>query len=121
MHELLARSEGPIVGFRVSGTLEKEDYDDMTALLQERIDRHGHVRIFFEMEDFDGWRPRALWEDVKFDIEQNRKITRAAMVGEAAWEKALAKLAKPFAHADVRYFEEAEREEAWHWLRREEA
>ena len=117
MYEVLDRTEGDTVGFRVRGTLRKEDYDDMTALLEERIDRYGEVRILFEMRDFHGWKPGALWEDVKFDVTHNRKMTRAAMVGDAPWEEALTKLAKPFAHADVRYFDESEREAAWQWLR----
>lgn len=122
MHEVLDRPEGHAhkgraIGFRASGTLRKEDYDDMTALLHERIDRYGEVRIFFEMKDFDGWKPRALWEDVKFDVKHNQQITRAAIVGGGGgWENALTKLAALFAHADVRYFDLSEREAAWRWL-----
>ena len=119
MHELLGRTEGNVVGFRVSGTMRRGDYDDMTALLKERIEQCGQVRILFEMDpEFDGWTPGALWEDVTFDVKHNRQMTRAAMVGSGrAWEKAMAKLAKPFAHAEVRYFDRSEREEAWRWLR----
>lgn len=118
MHEVLGRSEGNVVGFRVSGTLRREDYDDMTALLEKRIDEYGPVRILFEMApEFDGWTPGALWEDVRFDLTQNQQMTRAAMVGDERWEEALTKLAQPFAHAEVRYFDLSEREEAWRWLR----
>ena len=123
MHELLDRSEGNAVGFRVSGTLRREDYDDMTAFLEERIEQYGEVRVLFEMDPgFDGWTPSALWEDVTFDVKHNRQMTRAAMVGSgAAWEKAMTKLSRPFAHAEVRYFDRPEREEAWRWLCAENA
>ena len=117
MHQILEESEDNVAVIRVSGTLQKEDYQDILQYLKQRIDQFGDICILFEMKDFEGWKPKALWEDVKFDVKYNRAMKRAAMVGDKKWEEWLTKLAAPFAHAEVKYFEMAQREEALKWVR----
>lgn len=117
MHQILDESQDNVVGIRVSGTLREEDYESILTLLKERIDTFGEICILFEMVGFHGWKPEALWEDVKFSVKYNRAMNRAATVGDAAWEEWMSKLAAPFAHAEVKHFDRSQREEAWQWTR----
>lgn len=117
MHRILDESSGNVIGLRVSGMLHEEDYEAMIAVLKKRIDEYGDIHVLFEMKDFEGWTPKALWEDVKFDVKYNRQITRAAVVGDKTWEKWMTQLMKPFAYAEVRYFDQAKRDAAWDWIR----
>ena len=117
MHHILDESQDNVIGVQVSGTLQRADYEDITALLRQRIEQHGKICILFEMKGFEGWKPTALWEDVKFDVRYNKAMKRAAMVGDKPWENWVTKLAAPFAHAEVKYFERSQLEEAWTWIR----
>lgn len=39
----------------------------MLPELEPILRQHGKWRILFEMTDFHGWEPAALWEELKFD------------------------------------------------------
>lgn len=106
-----------VVSVKVSGKLSDEDYRTLVPQLEARIRERGDIRLLWEMENFGGWTPGALWHDARFDLKHNADVTRVAMVGEARWQDWLAQLMKPFARGDVRYFSPSEREEAWQWVR----
>lgn len=117
MYQILSDSEANVVGIEVSGRLTDADYKKLVPELERRIEEHGALRILFAMRDFKGWTAGALWDDLSFDVEHNREIERAAMVGEKSWQRWMTQLMKPFAHAETKYFELGERDAAWSWLR----
>ncbi len=103
----------------VSGILTKEDYDRMLPELEPILRHHGKWRILFEMTDFHGWEPAALWEELKFDWAHFRNfsdIERCAMVGDQKWQSMIATLSKPFTGAAVRYFDHTDLAGARMWL-----
>ena len=46
--------------------LTDEDYDRLIPLLQEKIDRFGSIRWYFEMKEFEGWSLSDMWRELKF-------------------------------------------------------
>lgn len=116
MFEFLDHQNSEIIGVRVSGKVDRDTYREMLEKIEEQIAVHKPVRILFELKDFEGWGPRVAWEDLKFDIRHNRDVSRAAIVGDRKWEEVLTGLLRPLAHADVRYFDLAEEDEAWRWI-----
>lgn len=105
-----------ILAVHVTGKLEKADYEKFVPAIEDAIDRHGKVRILFDMHDFHGWSAGALWEDVKFDLKHFADIERLALVGEKAWEKGMAAFCKPFTTASVKYFDRNEFDAAREWI-----
>jgi hypothetical protein len=97
--------------------LTDEDYNKIIPFLQEKIRSFGKIRWYFEMQDFEGWSLSAMWRDAKFDFESNENMEKIAMVGADEWEKALTQLMKPFAKADVRFFEINEKQTAKIWIK----
>lgn len=102
---------------QVTGKLHKEDYEQFVPKLESLIQKHGKIRVLFEMHDFHGWDAGALWADVKFDMKHFRDIERLAIVGETKWEKGMATFCKPFTTAQIRYFDHANAGDARTWIK----
>jgi hypothetical protein len=114
--ELTEQNEGGYLEVRVTGTLERQDYERFEPVVERLIGEHGKVRILVQMHDFHGWDAGALWEDIKFDARHFKDIERLALVGEKRWEQGMALFCKPFTTAKVRYFDESELETARFWI-----
>jgi hypothetical protein len=110
------KANGRILAIKVSGKLTRDDYEQFGPAMEQLIERHGKVRVLFEMHDFHGWDAGALWEDVKFNAKHFRDIERLAMVGEKAWEQGMALFCTPFTTATIRYFDRSQAAEAYDWI-----
>ena len=117
MIERLEGSSGNVIGFTLSGRLHDEDYKAFTPAVEEVIDAHGKVRLLARFHDFKGWDAHALWDDIVFATKHCTDVERIALVGDKQWEKWMAKVCKPFTLAKVEYFDAADVDAAWGWLR----
>jgi len=118
MLQFLPVSEGNIIAIRASGKLTHEDYQAFLPKLEEQIKELGKVSILVELDDFQGWELKAAKDDFKFGMAHLDDIERFAIVGEKAWERWMALMAKPFmGPGRVRFFSRDELQEAWDWLR----
>lgn len=111
---------GKVVVIKAAGKITKKDYGQFVAKVEQHIKTFNRIRVVFEMEDFHGWEPAALWQHLKFDIKHFRHIERLAMVGEKRWEKGMSVFCKPFTSAKIRYFDTAGSDEAFAWIREEQ-
>ncbi|MCX2738648.1 STAS/SEC14 domain-containing protein [Pontibacter anaerobius] len=116
MLQLLEQSKDDLVAFRISGNVDRSDYDVMLPLLQERIRQHGKIRVYAEVQDVEDFSLRALWEDIKFDIKHAFDFSKVALVGDEKWVDWLTVMAKPFTSAEVKYFDFTQRPLAWDWI-----
>ena len=114
--ELKKEAEGRVLRVSVSGVLTKDDYDVFVPEIDKEIQRHGQVRILFDMVGLRGWTMGALFEDTKFAIRHYSEIDRIAIVGDKQWERAMATFCKPFTKAKIRYFDIATHDDAEDWL-----
>ena len=114
--QLPQRSE-KILGFKLSGKLHDEDYKKFVPLIDTQAAKDGKVRLLAQFHDFQGWDLRALWDDIKFSTTHCTKIERIALVGEKQWEAWMAKVCKPFTMAKIKYFDAADIQAAWDWLK----
>jgi demethylmenaquinone methyltransferase/2-methoxy-6-polyprenyl-1,4-benzoquinol methylase len=99
-----------------SGKLTHQDYRRFAPQFDRIVERHGKVRILFEMENFRGWGAATLWDDVRIDWKYFRAIERLAIVGDKRWQKWMSEACRPFTTAEIRYFERARMGEARNWL-----
>jgi hypothetical protein len=115
--ELHEEAGGKCLQVKLSGKLTKEDYQHFVPEVERLIQREGKIRMLVQMHDFHGWTMAALWEDIKFDLKHFAHIERLALVGERKWEAGMAVFCKPFTRASIRYFDEAQADEALRWLK----
>ena len=118
MYDLLPQTEGNVLGVRVGGTITGDDYERFRPVIDARVREYGAVRILIHMHDFHGWGDlEAMWEDAKLDAAHYADVERLAMVGEERWQEWVTRLTDLLATGNVRYFDEADLDEAWAWVR----
>lgn len=110
--------ESNLIKTLAQGKLHTDDYRQLRPILEETLKQHKKLRWFFEMQDFEGWTPGAAWEDLKFDVAHAADMEKIAMVGKKSWENWLSQLMRPFTTAEIRFFEEKDREQAMSWIKR---
>lgn len=89
-----------------SGRLSEEDYRGLVPRLHEAIERHGGLRLLILLRDFEGWAPKALIEDLPFDLRHRKDFERVAIVGDRRWEEIGTRIAAPFFSGSMRFFED---------------
>lgn len=116
MIETIQTDSPQTMGFKLSGKLHDEDYKSFVPMVETLV-AGGKKRMFVQFSDFHGWDLHAAWDDFKFAIKHYSDFERIAMVGERRWQKWMVPVCKPFTKAKVRFFDAAQTDEAWAWLR----
>lgn len=106
---------GKVLEVHVSGKLEKSDYERFAPEVDRLVDRHGKIRVLFDMVDFHGWSTGAMLEDIKFAARHFSDIERLAVAGEKKWQKGMTRFCRPFTRAKIRYFDRSALPEARQW------
>ena len=107
---------GQILEVAVTGKLSHEDYRNFVPEFERLASEHEKISLLFEMRQFHGWEIKAAWDDLKLGFKHHDDVERVAMVGEKKWQRWMTEFAKPFTGAELRYFENTEREKALAWL-----
>ena len=116
MIEILPKSSGACVGFRVTGRVTSKDHDVLLPHLDNAIAAHGRINLLVLMEDFEGW---AGWETIKADFEFGthlyRQVEKAALVGDNKWQEWIM---DPFTRLkEERFFVPDQLDDAWQWVK----
>ena len=117
MLEILERSEGRLVGLRVTGKITQDDVERASAHLEQDIQQTGGgIRLLVEVPQLAGIAPTALWDDLKFTLSHRRDFERVAIVADQRWLALWSRIAGALTPAETRHFSSAELEAAWRWL-----
>jgi hypothetical protein len=121
MIELLADTPAGTLGFRVSGEIEKEDYEQvLVPELRRALEAGGGLRTLYLIEDLDEIEPAALWADAKtgFDLglRHHDAWVRSAIVTDIEWMARASKLFAWMIPGEARVFPVAELEQAKAWV-----
>jgi hypothetical protein len=120
MLQLLEESRDELVAFRLTGSIDRHDYDVMLPILEEKIKQYGKIRVYAELQDAENVSLQALWEDLKFDFRHATDFRRVALVGNQKWLDWFTVMATPFTTAKVKYFDPMDREKALDWVKTDE-
>ena len=108
---------GNRIEIELSGSITQTDLNELSRDLNRLVTRHDKLRIHCRMSEAEGWEGlQALMHDLKLDLRYNPSVERFAVVGNENWQKWVTQLMKPFAHGEVRYFDEAKLEQARAWI-----
>ncbi len=116
MFEIIPVNEKHIFAFRATGKLTDEDYQEFIPKLEAEIRQHGILSLYVELDDFQGWEPKAAWDDLHFGLQHDKDFKRIAIVGDNAWEHSGVALANFFTHTEMRFFSKDRAQDAWDWL-----
>jgi hypothetical protein len=113
---LMQTDAGKALEVRVIGQVKHADYEHSVPEFERLVNRHGKLRILFNIVDFAGWEGATLWDNIKFNVNLLSGIERLAMIGGKMWEQWLSVFCKPFTAAEIRAFEPTQEVEARAWL-----
>lgn len=99
------------------GKLTHEDYETITPMLDSAlgaVKEKPKVNAFIDGTEFEGWEPKAAWDDFKLGLKHGREFEKIAVYGNKGWEKTAAKVGSWFISGEIKYFESET--EALDWL-----
>lgn len=116
---MIEKIAGPgvgVLGVRLSGRLEHEDYERLDRLIDAERPDGGRINLVCELDGFEGWTVRAAFDDAELGlIKAPREIRRLAVVSDASWVRRAAELFGALLPYAVRAFAAGERDDAWAW------
>jgi nucleotide-binding universal stress UspA family protein len=116
MFEILPVNRKDVFAFRASGKLTDADYQQFLPVLEGLIRDSSPLSLYIELEDFRGWKAKAVWDDLRFGMLHDRDFRRIAIVGDKTWEHSAIALANLFTRTHMRFFGKDDTEAAWAWL-----
>jgi SpoIIAA-like len=108
------------LGFRVTGEVERDDYDDVLTPELERALEAGPLRTLYVIETLDEMEPAALWADTKLGfnlgVRHRDAWVRSAIVTDIAWMARATRLFAWMIPGEVSVWPLAELEQAKSWV-----
>ena len=111
-------TEESLIEMRVEGKVTHEDYEKLTPQMDEIIERHGKLDCLIEMKGVKSIEPKAILDDLKFDVRHAGDFNKVALVTDKTWHELATKLWSVFfPKAKVKCFDHDERDAAEKWVR----
>lgn len=117
MFEIMDESTGNVLGIRAIGKIRRTDYDELTPICEDLINKEGKIRMLIDMKDFELEEPSAWGADFHFGHEFHKKIEKMAIVGDKRWEAWMVDFCRHFYAEEAKYFPDYDIEAAWDWLK----
>jgi hypothetical protein len=110
-----------VVGFRVDGEVEREDYEEvLVPALHSALEETGRLRTLYLIEDLDEIEGGALWADAKlgFDlgVRHHNAWERSAIVTDIDWMARATRLFAWMIPGQARVFPVGELAAAKEWV-----
>ena len=117
MFKILSRSSGNVIGIRAEGLLTHADYQQVLPELEQMIKDYGAIRVLLEITGIPCATPRALMDDLQFDMAHNKEVERAAITGSCSIHEWMTKMTTMlFPESQVQFFDLADADKAWDWI-----
>ena len=119
--ERLTEMPAGTLGFRATGEIEREDYEEvLVPELRRALEAGGSLRTLYLIEDLDEIEPGALWADAKLgvelDVRHHNAWIRSAIVTDIHWMARATKLFAWMIPGEARVFPRNELEQAKAWV-----
>ena len=118
MSATIENSTDSILTVKITGTLAQPELAVVQGQVSEFIQKQKEkARILVVTENFQGWARGGDWGDLSFQVDNDDRIEKMAIVGEKKWQElALIFAAKGVRRFPIEYFQPAEMTKARDWL-----
>ncbi|MFY0696739.1 MAG: STAS/SEC14 domain-containing protein [Balneola sp.] len=117
MIDIETHDEENIIALKVSGTLNKQDFEALAPRLRDFTESNQNPNLLMVLERFKGWDDvSSFWEDLKLDAEFIGKFQRIAIVGESKWQKWGTNFLNALTNEEMNFFDIKDADRAWFWL-----
>lgn len=97
----------------IAGKLRREDYEQLVPRLEQAIAANGPLRVLIKLDDFEGWTPSGLIDELRFDLRHRKDFECIAVLGTGNVQKIATRIAAPFFSGEVRFFEDEGQARQW--------
>lgn len=117
--EILPESDNETLCLRYSGVITAEEFTRCNHLeLKKRADKNGFFNMLIVYDEgYEGWEPDAADLNFKSIAELHDKPKKLAYVNPDNHKILLMKLTQPMMHAQIRYFQLHELNDAIAWVK----
>ena len=119
MYEILPRSDGAVLGVKVSGTLTTTEEKELIAKADELVSTYGKASFLVVLGEHVGVSLKAVASDITWIITHMDKIARVAVVTDSRFVSALVDIDAAFASLagiKEKHFATSELDAAWNWI-----
>ncbi|MBE1162819.1 STAS/SEC14 domain-containing protein [Dyella acidiphila] len=118
MIEQLPNLPAGILGFRMRGTVTADDYESvMVPDIEAAFALNRKVRsIIIVGEDFVGFAPGAMWDDMKLGFRHISGWERTALVTDVGWMRVMSNVFGFAMPSHFKLFSNAQMDEAVRWI-----
>ena len=109
-------TENKIVELTIDGLIKKDEFDEVSKKLEQRMNDWGPLRVLKRVDSFKGIEPSALLKDLQFAFKHFRDVKKVAIVTDKEWVEKLAEMTKFLSPCEVRCFENEDIDKARVWL-----
>lgn len=116
--EILPSTHDATLCLRLSGEITAQDFIDyFDTPLQDILAKHGYYNLYVHYApDFKAWSPEAADLSFRCISTCSPKARRLAYVNAPDSRMLMMKMLNPIMHAEIRYFDEPQRQEALDWV-----
>jgi len=116
--ELVAESEGKLLGIKVRGRLTARDYvETFVPHLDWVFQQHGKARLLFAMEKgVEGLEDDSPWEPGRFAARHGGEVEKLAVAGEGQWGEWAQRTGGLLGGCEAKAFAPGQWEMAWDWI-----
>lgn len=106
-----------VLHLRLLGRLDSAAYKRATEHLDAFISANDRFRLLLDLRDFDGWQGLgALADHLRLARDHVNRLDRAAILGDAGWQRMAQEIGKRVLNREARYFSADQFEAAKVWL-----
>lgn len=117
MMNLITFPNENVVGLNIHGKVSTEELEQVTDAIESKLEQHEKLRLYVEMEDFEGMSFEAFFKDLKFGVKNWDRFDKEAIVTDKDWMEKIAGAAdKVFRNIEVRTFEPENKDQAKEWV-----
>ncbi len=105
------------VAIHVRKEISNREMADIERILEERILRHGKIRLFVIMETYPTFNSaESIYQDLRFAKKYSNHIERMAVLGDQAWKRHWIAMFGLFGGITSEYFVRSDFKSAISWI-----
>lgn len=109
-----------VAAFRIDGTVQAQDYDEMFPQIEEKLRIYDEIGIFVDLENFEDMTGGAIRRDIKYGIDklaEFHRFRRAAIATDMQWFKTATEMAASlFPQIEAKVFPSDKKDDALSWV-----
>ena len=111
-----------LMALYIGGTVTKADYEAIVPNLNQKVAKYDKLNVYLEYQGIEDITLKALWEELKQDVQHFTDFNRAAVVSaDNALIKAGAAIGSAVTPATIKHFTPDQKQQAMQWVRGDQA